>query len=64
MKLYNLNGKDKVNILVTGEKSGIISNVYLKVSDKSFFELHLDTDDANAHLLKSGDIVEIIEEEK
>lgn len=64
VKLYNLNGKDKVNILVTGEKSGIISNVYLKVSDKSFFELHLDTDDANAHLLKSGDIVEIIEEEK
>lgn len=64
MKLYNLSGKDKVNILIPGEKSGIISNVYLKVSDKSFFELHLDTDDANAHLLKSGDIVEIIEEEK
>ena len=59
---FNLSGKDKVNILVTGEKSGIISNVYLKVADKSFFELHLDTDCANAFSLKNGDIVDIIEE--
>lgn len=64
MKMYNLSGKNKVNVLIPGEKGGIISNVYLKVADKSFFELHLDTDDANAYLLKSGDIVEIIEEEK
>ena len=62
MSLYNLEGKEKVNVLIPGEKGGIISNVYLKVAPNSFFELHLDTDDANAHLLKSGDIVEILED--
>ena len=62
MKAYNLIGKEKVNILIPGEKGGIISDVYLKVSSQAFFELHLDTDDANAHMIKSGDIVEILED--
>lgn len=62
MEFYELQGKEKVNILLPGEKGGIIFNVNLKVSDKSFFELHLDTDDANAHLINQGDIAEIIEE--
>ena len=48
------------NIKINVEKGGIITNVYLRVSDESFFELHLDTDDANAHLVKNGDIGEII----
>lgn len=62
MKVYNLVGKDKVDIFIPGIKGGIISNVKLKVSDNSYFELHLDTDDANAFLLSSGDIVEILED--
>ena len=33
---------------------------HLKVSEESFFELHIDTDDANAHLIKNGDIGEIV----
>ena len=53
-------GIDKVSVKIPGEKGGIIDNVYLKDSDKAYFELHLDTDDANGHLLKQGDIVEII----
>jgi len=60
MKMYGLEGKDKVNVKLNGEKGGIITNVYLKVSDEAFFELHLDTDDANAHLIKNGDVGEII----
>ena len=28
----------------------------------SFFELHIDTDDANSFMIKQGDIVEIINE--
>ena len=60
VKIYNLEGKEKVNVKLTGEKGGIITNVYLKVSEESFFELHLDCDDANAHLIKNGDIGEII----
>ena len=61
-KYYKLEGKDTVNVLLPGEKGGIITNVYLKTASNSFFELHLDTDDANAHLIKSGDVVEILED--
>lgn len=60
IKLYGLEGKEKVNVRIYGEKGGIITNVYLKVSDEAYFELHLDTDDANAHLIKNGDIGEIL----
>ena len=61
-KYYKLEGKDTVNVLLPGEKGGIITNVYLKTASNSFFELHLDTDDANAHLIKNGDIVDILED--
>ena len=59
-ELELIENRDKVNVKLNGEKGGIITNVYLKVSDDAFFELHLDTDDANAHLIKNGDIGEII----
>ncbi len=53
-------GIDKVSVRIPGEKGGIIDNVYLKDSEEAYFELHLDTDDANAHLINQGDEVEII----
>lgn len=56
---YGLN-KDVVSIKVEGEKAAIIQNVYLKESKEASLELHLDTDDANANLLKTGDMLEII----
>lgn len=60
VSLYELEGKEVVSVKIDGEKGGIINNVHLKVSDEAFFELHIDTDDANAHLIKNGDIGEII----
>ncbi len=59
-KEHNLEGIKKVSVKILGEKGGIIENVYLKDSDIAYFELHLDTDDGNAHLLNQGDEVEII----
>ena len=56
---YHLEGLDKVSIKIDGIKGGIINNVYLKDSDEAYFEIHLDTDDANAFLLNQGDLVEI-----
>lgn len=58
-ELYNL--EDSVDIYINREKETILKNVHLRVSDESYFELHLDTDDANGCNLKNGDIVEIIE---
>ena len=62
MEYYHLTGKRKVKVLVPGEKGGIMFNVDLKVSDEAYFEMHIDTDDANAFMLNQNDIVEIVEE--
>ncbi|MEG1596674.1 MAG: PduL/EutD family phosphate acyltransferase [Bacilli bacterium] len=62
MLKYNLNGLKTVSVKVLGEKGGILNNVYLKESDKAYLELHLDTDDANSHLINNNDEVEIIKE--
>ena len=64
MEMYGFNGLEKVNVMLKGEKGGIICNVRLKVSEASYFELHLDTDDANAHLVNNGDIADILEGDK
>lgn len=50
---------DIIKVEITGEKSGII-DAQAKVSDDGYFEVHLDTDDANAFLLDNNDVVEII----
>lgn len=61
MELYGLTGFKEVHVQVHGEKGGILSHVFLKVDENSYFELHLDTDDANAFQLRNGDIVTILE---
>ena len=60
-KFYHLEGKNKVKVLVNTIKGGVMFNVDLKVSDEAYFEMHIDLDDANAFMLKQGDIVDIIE---
>lgn len=52
-----------VTVLVSGSKGGILNNVYIKKGKGYRFELHLDTDDANAFNLKTGDYVKIIDKE-
>ena len=52
--------KEEVSVKIKGIKGGILEQVHLKIDENSYFELHLDTDDANAHLISDGDIVEII----
>ena len=61
LKEKNLVGIKEVRIKITGEKSGILENVHIKEMDDAYFELHLDTDDANAFLLKNGYEVEILD---
>ena len=55
---YNLN--DKVKIKINSEKPTILEEVSLKVGENYNFELHLDTDDANAAFISQGQEVEII----
>jgi len=46
--------KQKVQIKIPGERSGII-DAYVKVSDNGFYEAHVDTDDACAFLLSEDE---------
>lgn len=59
-EMYGLKDKEYVSVLVPGEKSCILNKVSLKESEEAYFELHIDTDDANANLIKNKDIVEIL----
>lgn len=57
---YNLKDKQSLKLKINGEKGGILDNVFVKATEEASFEVHLDFDDANAHLINSGDIGEII----
>ena len=59
-KRLGLEGIDKVSVRVGGEKGGVMENVSVRVADNSYYEMHVDTDDANAHFISNGDEVEII----
>ena len=50
------------NALTSAKKSRVYLNetFYLKDADEAYFELHIDTDDANAFFLNNNDEVEII----
>jgi propanediol utilization protein len=63
LEKYNLRAEEIVKIKVGGEKAGIMENVIVKAADSFRFELHIDLDDANAHLIKTGDIIEIVRDE-
>ncbi len=54
----NLKHEDLVKIKVENDKGGMME-AFVKVSDNGYFEIHLDKDDANAFMLKTGDEVEV-----
>lgn len=55
----NLLDVEKVILIANTEKKTEFHDVWLKESDNYELELHLDTDDANGALLKTGDFLEI-----
>ncbi|TVY12160.1 phosphate propanoyltransferase [Candidatus Phytoplasma pini] len=59
-KKFNIVDKQIVNVKIDGIKPGILGKVLCRVDSSFCLECHLDTDDASAFLLKSGDLVELI----
>lgn len=51
---------EKVSIEIQTEKSAILKDVFVKETENGVLELHLDTDDGNGNLLKTGDYVELV----
>lgn len=51
VKELGLEGIDYVDVSIPGLKGGVLHHVSLKVDPSYTLELHLDTDDGNAHLI-------------
>ncbi|MEG1494791.1 MAG: PduL/EutD family phosphate acyltransferase [Bacilli bacterium] len=49
-----------VEVKISSLKGGLLSNVIIKEQPQAYFEMHLDTDDANSHLVICNDKAEII----
>ncbi|MBC3887273.1 phosphate propanoyltransferase [Acetobacterium paludosum] len=56
----NIKDKDWVSVETCGVRKTIFCNVLARVSDKYDYEMHLDTDEANAAGLKNDDYLKII----
>ena len=50
---------EKVKCRIEGIKSTVFEDVYIKESEDYTLELHLDTDDGNGSLGKTGEMVEV-----
>lgn len=59
-KEFGIVDRQIVSLRVGGIKAGILDNVLCRVHPQFKLDCHLDTDDASAFLLNSGDLVEII----
>lgn len=59
-KEKGLENVKEVQVRVDGPKGGIMDHVSVKIAPNSYYEMHIDTDDANAHFLSNQDEVEII----
>lgn len=57
---FGVKDGDRVKVLVPGPKSGVLDNVTIRVRPDYRLDLHIDTDDANAFLLKQGDRLEFV----
>ena len=59
---YGLKNGQVLKVRVNGERGGIMDNVIVKSKESYNFEMHIDTDEANAFMLSNGSVVEIMEE--
>ena len=55
-----LKDRDVVSVRVAGERPAVLEGVQVRASDNFRAEFHLDTDDANAIGVRSGDVAQIL----
>ena len=54
---------ENVMVKVHNQKGGVLDNVTVRVRDDFELDMHIDTDDANAFLIKNSDWVELIKKD-
>lgn len=57
---WGIADKQKLSVRVEGERSVIFENVVARVSDQFALDMHIDTDEANAAGVKTGDWATIL----
>lgn len=57
---YSLNDGDHVRVAVSGPRGGVFEHVLVRVSPSYALDLHLDTDEGNAFLLKNGQELDVM----
>jgi putative phosphotransacetylase len=57
---FGVKDKELVKVAIGGERGLIFDNVLIRVHDSFALEMHLDTDEGNASLCSTGDLVEIV----
>lgn len=57
---WGITDKQVLTVRVEGERSLIFENVLARVSDQYALDMHIDTDEANAAGVKTGDLVTIL----
>ncbi len=62
LNLFGLHPDQVVKVRVDTIKGGIMDNVYIRHDEEYQVEMHIDLDDANAHLLSNQDTGYIIKE--
>jgi putative phosphotransacetylase len=59
-RCFNVQDGQKVNLLIKGDKGGILHNVCIRVNSKYALDCHIDTDDASAFQIQQGQTLSII----
>lgn len=62
-KWFGVSDGERVNVTVLGEKGGVLGGVLIRITRESRLDFHVDTDDANAFLLRQGQWVTIRKED-
>lgn len=57
---FGVADKDVVKVRFGGDRGVVFENVLIRVHDSFCLEMHIDTDEANAAMCKTGDSVEIV----
>ncbi len=55
-----LKDMDRISVKTSGPRSVVLHNVLVRVHDSFAMDFHIDTDEANAAAIKTGDKVEIV----
>lgn len=59
-QLFGVKDKDIVKVRLDGERGLIFDQVLIRVNDNFKLEMHIDTDEGNAAMAKTGGLAEII----